>query len=159
MTNDNINHPKHYTCSAAKCSTCNAIIECIDVTRHHEFNIGNSIKYLWRYKYKNGIEDLQKAIWYINDEIEKMNCLDIPTPKTDLKIYPPGILLRTEKDVMEAFLRRHKLINSSYFDLTGEIYLYLDENGTICEEDGAATKSKHVPICMLDDTIWWKILE
>lgn len=71
MENDNINNPAHYTSSDAFCSGCEKPIECIDVTRHLSFNIGNAIKYLWRYKLKNGKEDLQKAIWYITDEINK----------------------------------------------------------------------------------------
>lgn len=66
---DNVNHPIHYTSSHAQCSGCDQAIECIDVTRHMSFNIGNAIKYLWRYKLKNGAEDLEKAIWYINDEL------------------------------------------------------------------------------------------
>jgi hypothetical protein len=68
---DNVNHPSHYTTSEAHCSACNKPIECIDVTRHMGFNIGNAVKYLWRYKMKGGSEDLRKAIWYINDEINK----------------------------------------------------------------------------------------
>lgn len=71
MTIDNVNHPTHYTSSQAECSECKKKIECIDVTRHMGFNIGNAVKYLWRYQLKNGIEDLQKSIWYINDEINK----------------------------------------------------------------------------------------
>lgn len=66
---DNINHPPHYNNSPARCD-CGRSIECIDVTRHTEFNIGNALKYLWRYKDKNGVEDLKKAIWYINDQIK-----------------------------------------------------------------------------------------
>ena len=71
MNCDNVNHPPHYTNSSAVCSQCKYPIECIDITRHLDFNIGNAIKYLWRYKDKNGAEDLRKAIWYINDEISK----------------------------------------------------------------------------------------
>lgn len=66
---DYVNHPPHYTNSDAICAACSAPIECIDVTRHLNFNVGNAIKYLWRYKLKNGKEDLKKAIWYIQDEI------------------------------------------------------------------------------------------
>lgn len=69
---DNVNHPKHYCSSNAKCSNCNHAIECIDVTRHLSFNLGNAIKYLWRYELKNGAEDLEKAIWYIKDEIKRL---------------------------------------------------------------------------------------
>jgi hypothetical protein len=62
---DMVNHPPYYTNSKMICE-CGRTIECIDVTRHMEFNVGNVIKYLWRYKDKNGIEDLLKAQWYLN---------------------------------------------------------------------------------------------
>ena len=61
---DNIN-PLHYTSHPSG-------VEHITITRHMSFNIGNAIKYLWRFEYKNGIEDLEKAIWYIKDEIERL---------------------------------------------------------------------------------------
>lgn len=67
----NIDHPPHYNNGDAEC-TCGRKIECIDVTRHLNFNLGNAIKYLWRCDHKvNAIEDLEKAIWYIKDEIQK----------------------------------------------------------------------------------------
>lgn len=48
-------------------------IECIEVTRHLNFNIGNAIKYLWRYQDKgDAIENLKKAQWYIDDEIRRL---------------------------------------------------------------------------------------
>jgi Protein of unknwon function (DUF3310) len=69
---DSVNHPPHYTSSPATCSACGQGIECIDVTRHMGFNLGNALKYLWRADLKgNAIEDLRKAVWYINDEIAK----------------------------------------------------------------------------------------
>jgi hypothetical protein len=47
-------------------------IECIEVTRHMGFNLGNAIKYIWRADLKNdAIEDLRKAIWYLEDELNK----------------------------------------------------------------------------------------
>lgn len=68
---DNVNHPPHYNNSPAACE-CGRRIECIDVTRHYPFNIGNAIKYLWRAELKgNALEDLKKAVWYIQDEISK----------------------------------------------------------------------------------------
>lgn len=69
---DNINHPAHYTSSDAKCSQCGHTIECIEITRSLPFNIGNAIKYLWRYNLKNGLEDLKKARWYLNDAISQL---------------------------------------------------------------------------------------
>lgn len=61
---DPVNHPKHYTSHPSG-------IECIEITRHMSFNLGNALKYIWRADHKNGIEDLQKAVWYIQDEIER----------------------------------------------------------------------------------------
>lgn len=63
-TNDPVNHPVHYTSHPSG-------IECIQITRHMSFNLGNALKYIWRADLKNGIEDLEKAAWYIKDEIER----------------------------------------------------------------------------------------
>lgn len=63
--NDNINNPKHYTGHPSG-------IECIQITEHMGFNLGNAIKYVWRADLKEKpIEDLQKAKWYIEREINK----------------------------------------------------------------------------------------
>lgn len=65
---DPVNHPKHYTVDPSG-------IECIQITRHRNFNIGNAIKYLWRAGLKESnsdIQDLEKAIWYITDEIKRL---------------------------------------------------------------------------------------
>ena len=64
---DNVNKPPHYNQSG---------IECIDAIQAatgdgYEYYLqGNILKYLWRYRYKNGIEDLRKAQWYLNKLIE-----------------------------------------------------------------------------------------
>jgi hypothetical protein len=61
---DQVNHPPHYTQVPG--------IEAIQVTQHFNFNLGNAIKYVWRCDEKGRpIEDLEKAIWYINKEIER----------------------------------------------------------------------------------------
>lgn len=61
---ESINHPKHYTEHPSG-------VECIQITEHMGFNLGNVIKYVWRADLKGGIEDLKKAAWYINREIER----------------------------------------------------------------------------------------
>jgi len=72
MSSDPINHPTHYTSSKAECNACSAPVECIDVTKHMSFPIGNAVKYLWRCDLKkDAIEDLRKAVWYINCEISR----------------------------------------------------------------------------------------
>jgi hypothetical protein len=70
--NDEINNPIHYTSSNAVCSQCKSPIQCIDVVRHLDFNIGNAIKYLWRWETKGGVKDLKKSIWYITDKINQL---------------------------------------------------------------------------------------
>jgi hypothetical protein len=65
---DMVNHPSHYTSDPSG-------VECIDITRHRNYNIGNAIKYLWRAGLKNEdkhTEDLKKAIFYISDEIKRL---------------------------------------------------------------------------------------
>jgi hypothetical protein len=74
VKNDHVNHPHHYQDGPA-CEHCGKPVECIVITRRHNFNIGNAIKYLWRAGKKDPakhIEDLQKAAWYINDEIKRL---------------------------------------------------------------------------------------
>ena len=87
-TNDMVNHPKHYTTGGPiitiKCK-CGEVIkkalECIEVIRDMPSWKGNAIKYLWRcgLKKEEGmsdvdkeIQDLEKAIWYINDRIKQL---------------------------------------------------------------------------------------
>ena len=61
---DPVNHPRHYT--NHPCG-----LEVIEITKHETFCIGCAIKYLMRYKLKdNPAQDLRKAVWYINKEIE-----------------------------------------------------------------------------------------
>lgn len=73
---DNVNHPSHYTWLKDLCG-----IEVIDITRHMDFDLGNATKYILRsgHKFEQGlsnkkkaIEDLRKAIWYINDKIKML---------------------------------------------------------------------------------------
>lgn len=62
---DPINHPEHYTSHPSG-------VECITVTEHFGFNVGNAIKYLWRAGLKgDALADLRKAAWYVQREIER----------------------------------------------------------------------------------------
>ena len=76
---ENVSHPSHYTWLKEKCG-----IEVIDITRHLDFDLGNAIKYILRAgkkpiineeninNNKAAIQDLNKAIWYINDKIKML---------------------------------------------------------------------------------------
>lgn len=72
---EKVNHPSHYMTPGG--------LEAIDVISaftadlqgRMAFDIGNALKYICRFNKKNGVEDLEKAIWYLNDAItnEKEN--------------------------------------------------------------------------------------
>ncbi len=61
---DPINHPSHYTAGKIECIDALEAAT-INLTGSEAFCTANAIKYLWRWKQKNGIEDLRKAVWYI----------------------------------------------------------------------------------------------
>lgn len=64
---DVVNHPKHYTDHPSG-------VECIQITEHMNFCLGNAIKYIWRAGLKSDspIEDLKKARWYVDRELQKL---------------------------------------------------------------------------------------
>ena len=77
---ENVSHPSHYTWLKDKCG-----IEVIDITRHLDFDLGNAIKYILRAGrkpiinenlsddfYRAAIQDLKKALFYINDKIDML---------------------------------------------------------------------------------------
>ena len=67
---DMVNSPPHYTQHPSG-------VECIQITQHMSFCVGNAVKYLWRAGLKGSpIEDMEKAVWYINKEIERLRALE-----------------------------------------------------------------------------------
>lgn len=64
---DEVNHPAHYTQHPSG-------IECIQISEHFNFCLGNAIKYIWRAGLKSDdkLKDLKKAAWYIDREIERL---------------------------------------------------------------------------------------
>ena len=70
LVDEMVNNPPHYNQKG---------IECIDAMQAatdegFEYYLqGNIIKYMWRYRYKNGVEDLKKAQWYLTKLIEIKN--------------------------------------------------------------------------------------
>lgn len=66
-TEDMVNHPPHYTSHPSG-------VECIQITEHMNFCLGNAVKYIWRAGLKgSGADDLRKAAWYIEREIARRN--------------------------------------------------------------------------------------
>lgn len=65
VKHDPVARPSHYTSHPSG-------VECIQVTEHMGFNLGNAMKYLWRADEKgSAIEDLRKAAWYVQREIAR----------------------------------------------------------------------------------------
>lgn len=59
---DPVHHPRHYGAHPSG-------LDCIDVTRGMTFAAGNAVKYVWRAELKNGRQNLEKALWYLDDAI------------------------------------------------------------------------------------------
>jgi hypothetical protein len=75
---DDVSHPKHYTQHPSG-------VECIEITEHLNFCLGNAIKYVWRagLKGEDPVQDLQKAVWYIEREIDRLQREDINWDEMD----------------------------------------------------------------------------
>lgn len=64
-----VDHPSHYNQHPSG-------VECIEIIEHWPYNLGAAVKYIWRAGWKPGVdqlEDLQKALWYINREIQRLS--------------------------------------------------------------------------------------
>jgi len=70
---DKVNHPQHYNSHGSG-------IECITITEHMNFNLGNALKYIWRagLKSEDAIVDLEKARWYLDREISRLTKITDP---------------------------------------------------------------------------------
>ena len=69
--NDNVNKPAHYTQGSIEC--IDAIAEVVKELKGMEaVNTANVIKYMWRWKHKNGVEDVKKAAWYCVDLVKRL---------------------------------------------------------------------------------------
>lgn len=114
--NDQVNHPKHYTSDPSG-------IECIDITRHRNFNIGNAIKYLWRAGLKEDkdrklidkqVEDLNKAVWYLVDEIHRLGGRCIVKTDSINTCLPID-----NESIIDAALNYHEKINGQDVSILG----------------------------------------
>ena len=67
---DMVNHPPHYTSHPSG-------VECIQITEHMNFNLGNAVKYIWRagLKTDDPVRDLQKAEFYVRREIQRLTAV------------------------------------------------------------------------------------
>lgn len=100
MNYDNVNNPKHYAMANK-----HLVLEPINICEKYSFCQGNAIKYLLRYENKNGVEDLKKALWYLNRIINE-----------NLEIwYPEGGL---DKALIKQYEKSHPI---AYMVMDGAI--------------------------------------
>ena len=123
---DKVNHPSHYTWLKNLCG-----IEVIDITRHMGFNLGNVVKYVLRAGHKSEkgysnfdkeIEDLQKAKWYLEDEIKLRSGKDI-SDQAQIHTLKKEITLN-EQTIAELTDTIHRLKNKP---IVGEVKLTIKE--------------------------------
>ena len=68
---DKVNHPSHYTAGGVECID-GIEAACTGLTGLEGYCTGSTLKYLWRWKHKNGLEDLHKARWFLNRLIQHL---------------------------------------------------------------------------------------
>ena len=96
MKNDPINSPAHY------CAGELEVIDVIEKMRMTDFREANILKYIFRYKYKNGVEDLKKARYYLDRLISHVETVGIMVDPGALKI----IAGMDEKEMIDFFFSK-----------------------------------------------------
>ena len=79
IVKDNVNHPSHYTQGGIEC--LDAIEASMPAEGFQDYCKGNILKYIWRYRFKNGVEDLKKAQFYLGrmiKSVENMTTARLP---------------------------------------------------------------------------------
>jgi len=129
---EHVNHPAHYQRKDG--------IECIDIIRHYVCDIANAIKYLWRAGLKSEmgmadaekeIEDLKKALWYIEDYLNNPNAEMMETTSTTIHDYVQQTTSHIVKKIIKGYEKNISLAMSALL-VTGLIH----NNGIIVSEFG-----------------------
>lgn len=114
---DPVDHPSHYTAHPSG-------VECITITEHMNFNLGNAVKYIWRAGLKdskNHREDLKKAAWYVAREIHRID--------------------HEAKKAAEKTVTRQVAVNTNFRCVGCNRYTAPDGNGGPCKD--CASTSEH----------------
>lgn len=128
---DNVNHPKHYTWLKDKCG-----IEVLDITRHLDFDLGNAIKYILRAGHKKDagksqhektVEDLRKAIFYLNDEIKLLdgNSIEKERPQ-GVVIVPISIAIKGLSHAIYYSVDSNNLSIGQFFEQSSKVNFIIE---------------------------------
>lgn len=141
----NVNHPSHYTQHPNG-------IECIDVIRHYTCDIANAIKYLWRAGLKQDadktaidkeLEDLSKALWYINDYLDNPRRYRISyRHQSIVHLNVEHITYHTVDDIISGYLP--DVAEAMKMLLYVGLIYYGEERNDIQWRDDLATASDHI---------------
>ena len=99
MSNDNVNHLGYYKTGQFGCI---GPFECIELAGLYPFAGGNAIKYVFRHRAKNGVEDLEKALWYL-DHATPDGLRPMPGAANSKACYLLRVLERADWQVMAPF--------------------------------------------------------
>ena len=118
---DNVNKPQHYTYGKYEC--IDVIKEITkDLTGEEAFCIGNAIKYLWRWKHKNGIEDVKKARWYLDKLIEEFE-----EPKEEFHKLGFRINAEGKKELIDPVNNKVYTVDPDTFHKSNDSYNYAQD--------------------------------
>jgi hypothetical protein len=106
---NSVNHPDHYNKHPSG-------VECIDVIQHMNFCLGSAVKYIWRADHKDDdIEDLQKALWLIKQEITRRKAVEDKEKRLRGSLGPehkPRITITDEGKIEETYIEKGSLLDS-----------------------------------------------
>lgn len=125
--NDNVNHPQHY--KAPNGLEAIDVIEAFtsDMNGFEATHTGNALKYLLRWKHKNGLEDLKKARWYINRLIEKLDHDEESKDEMEKFFFETDTEAREALDYLKDIVRRYRRISvADVADTIGVRCTYID---------------------------------
>lgn len=130
MSNDMVNHPAHYETNGIEC--IDAMIASQGKESVKSYCVCNAFKYIWRHQHKGkSVEDIQKAIWYLNRYLNLYDQKD--EPETDKPADLDYIIESIEQEARLPWRVRGKWLN----DHEGAIE-YLSDNNT------------YQPLCIID---------
>ena len=112
---DNVNHPAHYETGKFEC--IDVMVETQGVEATQDFCVCNALKYVYRHKKKSGMEDLQKAIWYLNKAVE------LRKQRMTKRQIIKWLESQSEKALAEVETQSEKALNTYYAERNEKIGL------------------------------------
>ena len=131
---DNVNHPAHYETNGIECIDAMVASQGTETVRN--YCVCNAFKYIWRHQHKGkSVEDIQKAIWYLNRYLNLYEQKD--EPKADDRKLKPADLDHIIKSIQEG----------AYLSWTARGVWLNDHEGAI---EHISSDNTYQPLCIID---------